>query len=180
MNLETERLIIRNFRDGDLADFVAYRSDPKVCEFQGYAPFTEETGRNYIESLKDATFGETGKWNQLAVELKSKKKLIGDIGLKPENDDARTVEFGVSFSTEYQGKGLAKEALAKVFDRLFADKNIHRIIGIIDTENVKMIGLIENLKFRREAEFKQSFWDEGKNSWRDEFLYAMLEKDWKK
>ena len=178
MNLETERLIIRNFRSSDVADFVEYRSDPQVCRFQGYEPFTEEMGRGYIESLQDGTFGETGKWNQLAVELKSEKKLIGDIGIKPEAGHPGTVECGISFSTKYQGKGLAKEALIKVFDYLFAEKNIHRIIGIVDVKNTSAIQLLENMNFRREAEFKESFWDEGKNAWRDEFLYAMLEKDW--
>ena len=179
MNLETERLIIRNFRKSDVADFVEYRSDPEVCKFQGYKPFTQEMGRGYIESLKDGTFGETGKWDQLGVELKSEKKLIGDIGLKPETGDSRTIEFGVSFSTKYQRKGLAKEALTKVFDHLFAEKNIHRIIGITDIKNTSCIYLLESMSFRREGEFKQSFWDEEKSVWRDEFLYAMLEKDWK-
>ena len=50
----------------------------------------------------------------------------------------------------------------------------------MDVKNAKMIGLIESLKFRREAELKESFWDEGENQWRNEFLYAMLEKDWRK
>ncbi|MGI9056402.1 MAG: GNAT family N-acetyltransferase, partial [Pyrinomonadaceae bacterium] len=93
--------------------------------------------------------------------------------------DVRVVEFGISFSTKYQGKGFAKEALIKVFSHLFAEKNIHRIVGIMDVENANMIGLIEKLNFRREAEFKESFWDEIKNSWRDEYLYAMLKEDWK-
>ena len=74
MNLETERLIIRNFRESDVADFVEYRSDPEVCKFQGYEPFTEEMGRGYIESLKDGTFGETGKWNQLGGRTQKRKK----------------------------------------------------------------------------------------------------------
>lgn len=179
MNLETERLIIRMPQTSDADDFFEYRSDPKVCEFQGYEPMTREKAGKFIEKLKDAEFGKAGEWIQLVAELKSEKKVIGDIGLKNEFDDARVVEFGISFSSEYQGKGLAKEALRKVFSHLFVEKNIHRIVGIMDVENAKMIGLIENLKFRREAEFKESFWDEGKKVWRDEFLYAMLEKVWK-
>ena len=179
MNLETERLIIRKLRESDLEDFFEYRSDPKVCEFQGYEPIKKENAGKWIEKLKDGEFGKAGEWIQLGVELKEEKKLIGDIGLKPESYDTRVVEFGISFSTKYQGKGFAKEALVKIFSHLFAEKAIHRIVGVMDVENQNMIGLIENLKFRREAEFKQSFRDKGKNAWRDEFLYAMLEKDWK-
>ena len=179
MNLETGRLIIRKLRESDLEDFFEYRSDPKVCEFQGYEPIEKENAGEWLKKLKGGEFGKAGEWIQLGVELKEEKKLIGDIGLKNESYDVRVVEFGISFSTEYQGKGLAKEALIKTFDHLFAEKNIHRIVGIMDVRNAKMIGLIENLNFRREAELKESFWDEGKNEWRNEFLYAMLEKDWK-
>ena len=39
---------------------------------------------------------------------------------------------------------------------------------------------MENLNFRREAEFKKSFRDAKMNEWRDEYLYAMLKGDWEK
>jgi [ribosomal protein S5]-alanine N-acetyltransferase len=179
MNLETERLIIRKLRESDLEDFYECRSDPQVCEFQGYEPITRENAAAFIAKLKEAQFGQAGEWIQLGVELKSENKIIGDIGLKPEAFETRIVEFGISFSTKYQGKGLAKEALRKIFSHLFAEREVHRVVGIMDVENARMIGLIENLKFRREGAYKQSFWDEGKNEWRDEYLYAMLASDWK-
>lgn len=178
ISLQTERLTIRPIRDSDLGDFLEYRSDPLVCEFQGYQPMTIEKARKLIYSVKDATFGGAGEWIQLGVELKDEKKLIGDIGLKPEGYDTRVVEFGVSFSGKYQKKGLAKEALTAVFDLLFKHAGIHRIVGITDVKNKACIGLLENLRFRQEAEFKQSFWDEGKQIWRDEYLFAMLNDEW--
>ncbi|MBA2321483.1 MAG: GNAT family N-acetyltransferase [Deltaproteobacteria bacterium] len=39
--LETERLLIRRFRDDDLADLVALRSDPTVARYMTYATFDE-------------------------------------------------------------------------------------------------------------------------------------------
>lgn len=178
MNLETERLFIRPIQASDLEDFLEYRSDPKVCEFQGFQPMSREKTAKFIENLKNAEFGIAGEWIQLGVELKDEKKLIGDIGLKPESYETRVVEFGISFSTKYQKKGFAREALTEVFDLLFKRVGIHRVIGITDVKNESCIKLLENLKFRREAEFKQSFWDSGKGNWRDEFLYAMLEEEW--
>jgi len=177
MNLPTSRLILRNLKDDDLPDFLEYRSDPEVCEFQGYEPMTEAQAEKYIENVKDRKFGEAGKWVQLGIELKSENKLIGDIGLKPEVSDARIVEFGISLSTRYQGNGYAAEALTEAFNFLFDEAGIHRIVGVVDVENSSVIRLLEKLKFRREAAFAESFWDDG--VWRDEYLYAMLEKDWK-
>ncbi|MEZ5428298.1 MAG: GNAT family protein [Pyrinomonadaceae bacterium] len=178
ISLNTERLTIRSIRADDLADFLEYRSDPAVCEFQGFRPMTEERARKFIQSVKNARFGQAGEWIQLCVELKSERKVIGDIGLKPESYDIRVVEFGISFSVKYQKKGYAREALTGIFDLLFEKVGTHRIIGITDVNNQSCIRLLENLKFRREAEFKESFWDEGKNRWRDEYLYAMLEDQW--
>ena len=42
MNLETERLILRNFRENDLEDFVEYRAAPQVCIWQGISPITRK------------------------------------------------------------------------------------------------------------------------------------------
>jgi RimJ/RimL family protein N-acetyltransferase len=179
MNLETERLILRNLRESDLEDFVEYRSHPQVYQFQGVEPITREKAKLYIEEQKDAEFGKTIGRVQIAVELKSENKIIGDVCLIPQDSDARVVEGGISFSSAYHGKGFAKEASIKLFDYLFEEKNVHRIIGITDVENANCIGMLENLNFRREAEFKQSFWDKRKNYWRDEYLYAMLKDDWK-
>jgi RimJ/RimL family protein N-acetyltransferase len=80
-------------------------------------------------------------------------------------------------NTEYQGKGFAIEAFTKVFEYLFTETETHRIIGLLDTENIGSRKLMENLNFRREAEFKKSYWDKKMNEWRDEYLYALLKDD---
>jgi [ribosomal protein S5]-alanine N-acetyltransferase len=180
LHLETERLIIRPIQSGDLEDFLEYRSDPKVCEFQGFQTMSRERAAKFIKRVENAEFGIGGEWIQLGVELKSENKVIGDIGLKPEKDETRVVEFGVSFSTKYRKQGFAKEALAEVFDLLFDRVGIHRIIGITDVKNENCIKLLKSLSFRSEAAFKKSFWDQVKNEWRDEYLYAMLKQDWRK
>lgn len=113
MNLETERLIIRKLRVEDLRDLHAFRSDPEICRYQGYEPSTLEESKSFIEWQKGKEFGVAGEWVQVGLELKDQQKLIGDIGLKPE-PDVRTVEFGISMSRDYQGIGLASEALTAI------------------------------------------------------------------
>lgn len=179
MNLETERLKIRTIRESDLDDFLEYRSDPQVCEFQAFPPLERERAEKFIASAAGGEFGKAGEWVQLVVELKSENKVIGDIGLKPEAYDARVVEFGMTFSAKFQKNGFAREAIIEVVNHLFEEKGIHRIIAITDIKNLSAIKLVEKLNFRREAEFKESFWNEGSGSWRDEYLYAMLAREWK-
>jgi [ribosomal protein S5]-alanine N-acetyltransferase len=173
--IQTKRLTIRNFRPNDWEDFYAYRSKPDVCRFQGYEPYSKERSIAFTDTQSRADFGEAGKWVQLAIELTDDKKLIGDIGLKPESYDTRLVEFGITFSHLYQGKGYAKEALTAVLNYLFTNHKMHRIAGITDQENTGCIQLLEQVGFRKEGITRQSFWNN--NMWRDEFIYAMLKED---
>ena len=179
MNLETKRLILRNLCEDDLDDFHSYRSNPDICKFQSFDVFTIEQSKAFIESQKDAKFGTPGEWTQVAIELKENKKLIGDLALKPESHEPRTVEIGVTLNIEYRKQGFAVEAFERIFEYLFSETETHRIFGILDVENAGSLRLLENLNFRREAEFKKSFWDRKINEWRDEYLYALLKEDWK-
>lgn len=124
----------------------------------------------------DKEFGPANQWAKMGLELKSEKKLIGDISLKPEGD-VRVVEFGISLSRGYQGKGFATEALAAIFDPLFAEKQVHRITALMDVDNSAIIALMDRLGFRREGHYLQSFFDNGE--WRDEYFYALLKEDWR-
>lgn len=178
MILETNRLLLRKLKVGDVEDFIEYRCDPEVCKFQGFEPLTEEKAIKYIEKLKDGEFGEAGKWFQLGIELKSENKLIGDVGLKPTKDNTKIVEFGLSLSVNYQRGGYAREAVAGICDFLFREMKIHRIFGTTDTENISCIRLCESLNFQCEGKLRQNFWDNAMQMWRDEYLYAMLESDW--
>ncbi len=46
--LETDRLILRQFRDTDLDEFLAYRSDPRVARYQGWdVPYEREKGLTF-------------------------------------------------------------------------------------------------------------------------------------
>ena len=178
MNLETERLILRNLREGDLEDFHRFRSNSEICKFQGFDVFTIEQSKKFIEEQKNLKFGTPGKWVQTGIVWKENDKLIGDFALKPEENEPRTVEIGITLNLDYRGKGIAVEALSRVFDHLFNETATHRIFGVLDVENAGSLRLLENLNFRREAEFKKSFWDKKMNEWRDEFLYSMLKEDW--
>ncbi len=178
MNLETERLILRKLQMSDLNDFHSFRSNPEICKFQSFTPFTIEESKKFIEEQSQTVFGTPGKWAQVGIVWKESNKLVGDFALKPEKDEPRTVEIGVTLNTGYQGKGFAIEAFQKVFEHLFTETETHRVIGLLDTENHGSRKLMENLNFRREAEFKKSYWDAKMNEWRDEYVYALLKEDW--
>ncbi|MES2777720.1 MAG: GNAT family N-acetyltransferase [Bacteroidota bacterium] len=175
ISIETNRLRVRTLLSTDWQDFFEYRSDPGVCQFQGYEPYTIERCKDFCETQSHTIFGEAGKWVQLGIELVSEKKLIGDIGLKPESFDTRIVEFGITLSHQFQGSGYATEALTAVMDYLYTNKQVHRIVGITDQENKGSIEMFQRVGFRKEGATKQSFWND--NMWRDEYIFAMLKEE---
>ncbi len=167
-------------KESDLEDFHSYRSNAEICKFQSFDAFTIEDSKEFIDKVKDLEFGTPGEWVQIGMEWKENGKLVGDLALCPAKDEPRNVEIGVTLNLNYRGKGFAIEAFKGVFEYLFTETETHRIFGILDTENHGSRKLMENLNFRREAHFVKSFWDEGFNEWRDEYVYAMLKEDWER
>ena len=73
--LETPRLLLRPFRDSDLAPFVAYRSDPTVAKYQSWdAPYTPAQAKEFIEELQQVRPATPGEWYQIAIEAESNRR----------------------------------------------------------------------------------------------------------
>jgi len=116
-----------------------------------------------------------GEWFQFAVGSKQTGDLIGDCGLRTE-EDGRQAEIGFTLAREHQDKGYASEAVSRLVDYAFDDLSFHRLVAITDQENEPSFGLLERLGFRREGSFAQNAWFKG--GWTDEYLYAILRSEW--
>jgi RimJ/RimL family protein N-acetyltransferase len=175
--LETSRLRLRNFRDADLKPFMAYRNDPEVARYQSWEGITEEEARAFLQEQIEISHELPGQWFQIAVEFKEAGVLIGDCALKIAEDDPQQAEIGYTLSRAYQGRGMAAEAVTRLLQYVFETLSLHRIIAIVDCENAASVALLERLGLRREGHFHQNVWFKGK--WGDEYLYAMLQEEWR-
>lgn len=124
--LETERLILRQFKLEDLDDFYEYASVPDVGERAGW-----NHHENKDESLIILSrFIESDK--TFAILLKENKKVIGSLGVEKYNDEDKLEEFkdykgrelGFVLSKDYWGKGIMKEAVDRVSDYLFDEMDL--------------------------------------------------------
>ena len=176
MLFETQRLIIRTFETGDLEDFHQYRSDPKVCHYQGYEPMDEAACQKYIADQQDKILGNFEGWMQIAIVKKSDGKVIGDFGLKLMEHELSVAELGISLSANEQKKGFAQEAMEGLLYYLFNSKKILRIQALVLTQNRPAIRILEKIGFSQEAHFCEiTFFN---REWCDEFMYALLKKEW--
>ena len=116
--IETERLIVRVWREGDLLDLFEYASVPGVGEMAGW-----NHHKNLDESRVILNSFITHK-KTLALELKDSGKVIGSIGLEeldpdPVEGEKYGREIGYVLSKDYWGKGLMPEAVKAVADYCF-------------------------------------------------------------
>jgi RimJ/RimL family protein N-acetyltransferase len=166
---------LRRFEDSDLGPFLAYRNDPEVARYQSWESCDEREGLDFIREMRSSEPGTPGEWFQFAVELKETGQLIGDCGLKTE-EDGQQAEIGFTLSREHQGKGYAFEAVSRLLDYAFDELGLHRIVAIADQENARSVALLERLGMRREGSFTQNSWFKG--HWASEHLYAILREQW--
>jgi RimJ/RimL family protein N-acetyltransferase len=173
-SLESERLLLRRLTEADLVPFLAYLNDPVVARYQSWESYTEQQARETIEAQRNLEPGTAGRWFTFAVESKAEGALVGHVALTTEGE--QQAEMGFTFSRDYQGKGLASEAAARVLDYVFKELGLHRVKAITDCENERSVALLERLGMRREGHFIQNVWFKGK--WGDEYLYAVLREEW--
>lgn len=171
MMLETERLILRPFRETDLKDLYEYLSDGETVRYEPYRPMTlAETRDNLCWRM------DTGA--MIAVERREDHKLIGNLYFARGEFD--TAELGYVFNRHYWGYGYASESCRALINQAFAE-GTHRIIAECDPENVNSWRLLEALGFTREAHLRQNvyFWkdEQGNPIWKDTYVYARLSTD---
>jgi len=176
LNINTERLNIRHLEFSDLANFHIYRSNPEVTKYQGFDVMTIDQAEEFIKDNSTKSFGKAGEWVQYGIENSETKQLIGDCAIKLDQYDTRIAEIGITISHLEQKKGFAKEVLNGILTFLFEIKEIHRVVEIVDAENIASINLLKSIGFRQEGHFIENVFFKGK--WGSEYQYAMLKREW--
>jgi len=155
--LETNRLVIRRFREADAPQFAAYRNDPDIARYQGWdRPYANSEAREFIASMRDLAPGKPDTWFQFAVGTAESGVLVGDVALRTTPDDHRLAEVGFSFAAAHQRHGYAVEAVRAVIDYAFTDLCMNRVFAITDSRNVRAQRLLERLAFRPQQKIGQN------------------------
>lgn len=123
--IETKRLIIRQFEQGDLDDFYEYASVDGVGQMAGWNPHENKEKSQEILNM----FIEENK--TFALFHRDDKKVIGSLGIEKYKRENELTEFnnyigrelGFVLSKDYWGKGLMPEAVNAVINYLFNELN---------------------------------------------------------
>ena len=170
--IETERLVLRNFRSEDAADLLAYLREPTASCF--FSLKLEDISAAEAEAVKR---GQSDEY--IAVCLKTSGQVIGDVFAMQEED---TFSVGWNFNPEFGGRGFASEAAHALFVYLFSVKQARRLYAYVEDHNARSQRLCERMGMRKEGLFKEfvSFEtdDKGEPIFENTMQYAILQKEW--
>mgnify|MGYP003296226414 CR=1 FL=1 len=121
IRIETERLILRAWKETDAEDFYEYAKVDGVGQMAGWLPHKS------LEESKTILGFFINEKKTFALELKENGKVIGSLGLEvregepevPEGSMGR--EIGYAIGKPYWGRGLVPEAVKAVIDYCFKE-----------------------------------------------------------
>lgn len=169
MIINTERLLIRKFKEEDWHKVYEYTSNPVVMKYIPEGVLTEEEAKSFVSKNS----GETAE--KFPVIFLEKNELIGHIEFHPYFGN-HTYEIGWVFNPKYFNKGYASEAAKAVLKYGFEEMKLHRVIATCQPENPASYRVMEKIGMRREGYHKKCI-PHG-NEWWDEYYYAILEDEW--
>ena len=176
MQLESERLLLREFALDDWPSVNAYTSDPKVVQYMAFGPTTAEQTREHLSRCLETAAEQPRRIYELAAVLRSENHLIGTVTLAVYPDERRQAAFSYLFHPQYWRQGYATEAMRTLISFGFNVLHLHRLADTCDTRNQASARVMEKLGMRREGHLRESIWKDGQ--WYDEYIYAILAHEW--
>lgn len=163
--LETERLILRNWKESDLDDFYEYARVDGVGEMAGWPHH-----QNIAESQRILTDFMAND-EEYALVLKAQNKVIGSLGIHHKTKDPQYQaeeqrEIGYVLSKKYWGQGLIPEAVRAALKYAFEELDVDVLWCAHFSTNLRSKRVIEKSGFRfyrdgiyEAAALKRSFED---------------------
>jgi ribosomal-protein-alanine N-acetyltransferase len=174
--IETERLLLREFRADDENSIHAYASDPEVVRLMIWGPNSPEQTQAFLRTVLQAQEQWPRPFVELAIQLKGEGRMIGSIGLRVKDERNRAADIGYVLAREDWGRGYMTEAARAILEVAFRQLDLHRVWATCDPRNHASYRVMEKLGMRREAHFRNHVMERGE--WRDSYLYAVLAEEW--
>jgi ribosomal-protein-alanine N-acetyltransferase len=147
--LQTERLILRRWREADREPFAQMNADTRVMEYFP-APLRRKESDALVDRI-EAHFAEHG-WGPWATELRATGEFIGFIGLNVpvfETHFTPCVEIGWRLAAEHWSKGLATEGAGAVLGYAFTELRLPEVVSFTTVANQRSRRVMEKIGMTR-------------------------------
>jgi RimJ/RimL family protein N-acetyltransferase len=145
VELRTDRLVLRSWRESDREPYAALNADPIVMEHFP-APLTREESDAHVDRIL-AAFEELG-WGLWAVEVPGVADFIGFIGLGIPRFEASftpCVEVGWRLARSAWGRGYAPEGGTEALRFAFDHLALEEVVSFTSVGNAKSRRVMEKI-----------------------------------
>lgn len=151
--IETERLILRRWKDSDRPAFAAICADPEVMQWLGGVLTPEQAGER-IDRV-EATFERVG-YGRFLIERKADGLFLGWCGVMPCHESVTPIagqpEIGWRLIRTAWGGGLATEAARAALDDAFTRVGLPEVLAYTSQTNLRSQAVMQRLGLSREPD----------------------------
>lgn len=141
VELETARLMLRQWRTDDYEPFAAYYADAANAKYVGGKKDAEHAWRHLALQAGHWALNGFGHW---ALEAKATGQFVGCAGLW-QSPGWPELELGYWLMPECQGQGYAREACERAIDYARHTLQAPSLVSYIDPDNAPSIQLAKRL-----------------------------------
>ena len=150
--LRTARLLLQPYRPQDLAELSAFKADPRVwASMLGGVRSPAQTAAELAAELSFWASHDVGMWTARHV---AGGPLLGVTGLHVR-PDARGIALRFAFATEVRGRGLAREAAARVLRDAHDRAGLTRVVAVARDTNFASRTVLGAIGMREAGDFQQ-------------------------
>jgi len=147
--IKTERLLLRQFEETDLENVFKGLSHPDIIKYYGVSYDSLEATKAQMKFFADLESEGTGIW--WAVCSLDGKVFYGGGGLNSLSKEHKKAEVGFWLISDFWGQGIMTEAMPLICNYGFDKLGLHRIEGIVETENINCKKAMAKLDFTHEG-----------------------------
>jgi len=175
--LETQRLLLRPFREADIPEIVQLLNDPAIAKttLNIPYPYNEEKAREWLDFQQQGW--ESGQEHTFAITRQEDGRLLGAISIRA-NARHKKAEIGYWIGSPYWGQGYATEAARAIIRYGFETLDLNRIYALHFSENPASGRVMQKAGMQFEGVLRQDVLKD--DQFRDHVVYAILREDWRK
>lgn len=175
--LESDRVLIKPIEQEDLQFLLDLRWDKAIMNYLIHDPISFQSQQKWFEdNVKSSNIPlsifvkEDGDAKKLAI--------AGTVGLYNFNYRHQRATWRVRLSSDFQGKGLAFEAINMVLDYGFNTLNLNKIVSDSFADNLAIVKLSAKLGFTNEGVVRAHYFHQG--GFKDAINFGLLREDFNK
>ena len=175
-SLPTERLILEDMHEGDLAAVRCMARDPAVMKYVWIWLENEEQITGYVRHAIEEAARPDRQSYILAVRIPQTGDFAGYVLLEIDPQQPTTAEVGYILRPEYWKNGYASEILRALLAFAFGPLGLHRVYGKCDALNTSSAHVLEKCGLVYEGTLRENVWL--RDHWRSTRYYGMLEAEY--